>query len=85
MPDLVSIGRKKGHALSALCLEDSLEARGVNTLAELEALEKLMRYKHSSNGLGISARGSRINTKMKKNAALGKIEKVSSKVKAFLF
>ena len=42
LPDLVSIGRKKGHRLTSLCLKNSLEAKGINTLAELEALEKLM-------------------------------------------
>ena len=57
LPDLVSIiSRKKNYALSALCLQDSFEARGVNTLSELEAMEELLR--HKKNGAPLSGKAS---------------------------
>lgn len=45
LPDLIAISRKKGYAIDSLCLRDPLEGKGVNTLAELEALEKLLQYR----------------------------------------
>ena len=54
LPDLVAISRKKGHAVSSLCLRDPLEAKGVNTLSELEALEKLLFSKKKA--LSVSTR-----------------------------